>query len=184
MSLYLQTKLHFMELWHVVPTWKRNRLRFCVIQIFSYQEKFNTNCKTAICYLDLSIVLMFFNHNVSRDGSSLVIMWNLLCWVRSIELVSIGEQIIKLKEKLQFKGIIFWYSVRGTYVTRNSYWLKPSLPSTKKLAMCVGKDRGLSTFWMKKICSFKMRNSSFMVLRHMWHLIILNLYDTDFFLKS
>jgi hypothetical protein len=33
-----------------------------------------------------SIVLMFCNHNVSRDGSSLVIRWNLLCWVRSIEL--------------------------------------------------------------------------------------------------
>jgi hypothetical protein len=32
----------------------------------------------------LSIVLMFCNHNVSRDGSSLVIRWNLLCWVRSM----------------------------------------------------------------------------------------------------
>jgi hypothetical protein len=34
---------------------------------------------------------MFFNHNVSRDGSSLVIRWNLLCWVWSIELSSIEE---------------------------------------------------------------------------------------------
>jgi hypothetical protein len=33
---------------------------------------------------------MFCNHNVSRDGSSLVIRWNLLCWVWSIELAFIG----------------------------------------------------------------------------------------------
>jgi hypothetical protein len=38
----------------------------------------------------LSIVLMFCNHNVSRDGSSVVIRWNLLYRVRSIELASIG----------------------------------------------------------------------------------------------
>jgi hypothetical protein len=41
----------------------------------------------------LSIVFMFFNHNVSRDGSSLVIRWNLLCWVRSIELASVGGHL-------------------------------------------------------------------------------------------
>jgi hypothetical protein len=40
----------------------------------------------------LSVVLLFCNYNVSRDGSSLVI-WNLLCWVRSIELASIGGPI-------------------------------------------------------------------------------------------
>jgi hypothetical protein len=39
---------------------------------------------------------MFCNHNVSRDGSSFVIRWNLLCWVRSIELASIGGPLINL----------------------------------------------------------------------------------------
>jgi hypothetical protein len=41
----------------------------------------------------LSIAVVVFNHNVSRDGSSLVIRWNLLCWVRLIELASIGGPV-------------------------------------------------------------------------------------------
>jgi hypothetical protein len=34
--------------------------------------------------------LCFLNHNVSRDGSSLILRWNLLCWVRLIKLASIS----------------------------------------------------------------------------------------------
>jgi hypothetical protein len=46
---------------------------------------------TGICFLDfIHRPYIFLNHYVSRDGSSLVLRWNLLCWVRSIELVSIG----------------------------------------------------------------------------------------------
>jgi hypothetical protein len=53
---------------------------------------------TGMWNLDLFIVLMFFNHNVSRDGSSLVLRLNLLCWDRSIELASIGGHL-KTKRK-------------------------------------------------------------------------------------
>jgi hypothetical protein len=51
-------------------------------------------CITAIYYLDLYIVSVFCNHNVSRDGSSLVIRWTLPWWIRSIELASIAVIIV------------------------------------------------------------------------------------------
>jgi hypothetical protein len=37
-------------------------------------------CITAICYMDFIHRPYVFYHNVSRDGSSLVIRWNLL-WI-------------------------------------------------------------------------------------------------------
>jgi hypothetical protein len=65
---------------------------------------YNQSCQCLICcnynvtHWDLffglySLPLCFLNHNISRDGSSLVLRWNLLCWVWSIELASIQKQI-------------------------------------------------------------------------------------------
>jgi hypothetical protein len=46
---------------------------------YNHGEETNPGaCVTAICCLDLSIVRMFCNHNVSRGGSLLIIRWNLL----------------------------------------------------------------------------------------------------------
>jgi hypothetical protein len=71
-----------------------------------------------------SIVLMFCNHNVSRDGSSLVIRRNLLCWVRSIELVSVGEplwlQNIRTMDKVQ--TIDHSNTVPSSKTFRNEVW--------------------------------------------------------------
>jgi hypothetical protein len=67
------------------------------------------------CYLLFRLypfVLMFCNHNVSRDGSSLVIRWNLLCLVRSIELAYIGRLHLMTREEPSLETL--WLQNIGT----------------------------------------------------------------------